>query len=449
MGTEQLDERSAVPVARTPFGLGPDADPPRASLPVRLTSGGLEGRRDVVGGTRTLVSAHDGDEASGSEVEPDAVGRGWVTPPGGARVEALFVLAGTSLGIGRTERVVAPVWLALSDLVNLDAIGDITDGLLEVEISMADGTVIGAGWPEPFCDAVVEVLRTQAEGGAPAAPSSDAVLDASFSPAAEHEPPVADADADADAAAAETDPTEADEVPAPPTLSIVPNVPDADEAGNGAGEPGAPDVRFDEVVSSEFERDADPVTPAAPHTPPPEAATGVFSAQPVVRNRSRRGEANGATAATPSDDASSNGVASASAVASTSAADAGDAAPSDGAARRAGALELEDVVYLGGYPGQTRKRKKCTAVLSHEGLEVAGPGDLQFRIAWDAVKTVEAQNSDEARFRMNTKIHRDSSALVVECDQGVTILLEARDCPTIPLRSAIGQLLVDLPVVVV
>jgi hypothetical protein len=116
---------------------------------------------------------------------------------------------------------------------------------------------------------------------------------------------------------------------------------------------------------------------------------------------------------------------------------------------RSGALELEDVVYLGGYPGQTRRRKKCTAVLTHEAIEVAGPGDLRFRIAWDSVKTVEAQNSDEARFRMNTKIHRDSSALVVECEQSVTILLEARDCPTIPLRSAITQLLVDLPVVVV
>ena len=57
------------------------------------------------------------------------------------------------------------------------------------------------------------------------------------------------------------------------------------------------------------------------------------------------------------------------------------------------------------------------------------------------VRTIEVQNADEARFRMNTKIHRDASALVIECDQGVTILLEARDCPTIALRSAISQLL--------
>ena len=65
------------------------------------------------------------------------------------------------------------------------------------------------------------------------------------------------------------------------------------------------------------------------------------------------------------------------------------------------------------------------------------------------MRTVEVQNADEARFRMNTKIHRDASALVVECDQDVTMLFEARDCPTIALRSAMSQLLAELAVVVV
>ena len=68
---------------------------------------------------------------------------------------------------------------------------------------------------------------------------------------------------------------------------------------------------------------------------------------------------------------------------------------------------------------------------------------------WEVIRTIEAQNADEARFRMNTKVHRDATALVMECDQGVTVLLEARDCPTIPLRGAIAQLVGDMPVVVV
>jgi hypothetical protein len=115
----------------------------------------------------------------------------------------------------------------------------------------------------------------------------------------------------------------------------------------------------------------------------------------------------------------------------------------------AASLELEDVVYLGGYPGQSKRRKKCVVTMGRSGLELSGPGDLRFRVGWEGVRTIEVQNSDEARFRMNTKIHRDASALVVECDQGVTILMEARDCPTIALRSAIAQLLAGLPVLVV
>lgn len=122
-----------------------------------------------------------------------------------------------------------------------------------------------------------------------------------------------------------------------------------------------------------------------------------------------------------------------------------EAAPAAAAA----ALVLEDVTYLGGYPGQSKKRKKCTATLTRDAVEVAGPNGLTFRVPWEVIRTIEAQNADEARFRMNTKVHRDATALVMECDQGVTVLLEARDCPTIPLRGAIAQLVGDMPVVVV
>jgi len=125
------------------------------------------------------------------------------------------------------------------------------------------------------------------------------------------------------------------------------------------------------------------------------------------------------------------------------------AADDIGAGEGSPSLELEDVVYLAGHPGQTKRRKKCTVRMSREALELDGPGDVHFRVGWDIVRTIEVQNSDEARFRMNTKIHRDASALVIECDQSVTILLEARDCPTIALRSAMSQLLAGLAVVVV
>lgn len=146
---------------------------------------------------------------------------------------------------------------------------------------------------------------------------------------------------------------------------------------------------------------------------------------------------------------SSQGAPAAAAAASTATTSSGprsDEAPTgpDGAA-----LVLEDVTYLGGYPGQARKRKRCTATLTRESVEIAAPNGGGFKVAWATVRTLEAQNADEARFRMNTKIHRDATALVFECEQDVTLLLEARDCPTVPLRGAIAQLVDDLPVVVV
>ena len=113
------------------------------------------------------------------------------------------------------------------------------------------------------------------------------------------------------------------------------------------------------------------------------------------------------------------------------------------------ALVLEDVTYLGGYPGEPKKRKRCTTTFTQEGIEVDGPNGLAFRVGWDVVNSIEAQNADEARFRMNTRIHRDASAVVVQCEQAVTLILEARDCPTLPLRSAIVQLVDQLDVVVV
>jgi len=447
--TAELFSVGEAPTSPDTGGVGPLG----RSLPVRLGSGsGREDRHERVGGSGNLVAADGGHEPGTADAEPDAVGRGWVTPPGGTPVEALFVLAGSSLGIGRTERVAAPVWLDLGDLVNLDAIGDPVDGLNEVEISMADGTVIGAGWTDGFCEAVLAVLTA-------AGPAATATA------------------ADAPAAAPEAA-TFADDSGSDPSHSPL-------------AAPGRPDVRFDEIdptsptaaAPTPEPTEGDAVSPDTglftSHAPATEqlaapvdtdgddggtGAGGVFSAQPVVRNRSRRSNESAESAPStgdladvpvtdPGSGSAADGDEASTPPTATSAADTvatpAPAATGAPAPPRAGALELEDVVYLGGYPGQTRRRKKCTAVLTHDGLEVAGPGDLSFRIAWDSVKTVEAQNSDEARFRMNTKIHRDSSALVVECDQSVTVLLEARDCPTIPLRSAITQLLVDLPVVVV
>jgi hypothetical protein len=324
----------------------------RGSIQLALpTDVAKEGQKYAVRGIQKVVTEARLDESTPDEPLPDAACRGWVDPPDQARIEALFVLAGLGLGIQRTDVVTTPVWLDLTEVEAMDALGEPQGGLIHVEIVMKDSTVVGAGWTDAFCTAVVSALT-----------------------------------GDSTPAMAESVPVSSD-----PVLEVAaPVVRDRSRLAEAAS------VEAGSVEGTEFEVAAAPSEQAALA---PEPVQSLSDVAPV--------------------DATSAG------------------------------LELEDVVYLGGYPGQTKKRKNCTAVLTRTGLEVVGPADLRFRMSWDSVTSVEPQNSDEARFRMNTKIHRDSSALVIECDQGITLLLEARDCSTVPLRSAITQLLSGLPVLVV
>ncbi len=306
---------------------------------------------DLRGGVSEVTGAVFGSAGATGEPEPDAVASGWVVPPGGSKVDAIFVLAGTLLGIGRVDRPASPVWLNLDDLVNLDAVGDPVDGLTAVEILMEDQRVIGAGWPDDFIDSIVEVLRAT--------------------------------------------------------------------AGRPTATPGSP-AAVGKPISDGVETHVEAHEPewAPPHDP-----TEAPMASPAVSQEMARVDSQAVAPAAVSEQISGDGPSA--------------------------ALELEDVVYLGGYPGQPRRRKRCTVSMSRGALELRGPSDLHVRIGWESVRSIEVQNSDEARFRMNTKIHRDASALVVECESDVTLLLEARDCPTLPLRAAISQLLGEVPVVVV
>lgn len=111
-----------------------------------------------------------------------------------------------------------------------------------------------------------------------------------------------------------------------------------------------------------------------------------------------------------------------------------------------GELTLEDVVYHGGYPGENKRRKKCVAVLSGAVLSVSGPSGPDFTLGWDTVHSIEVQNSDEAKFRLGVKAKRNSSVIVFECDQGVSIVLEAQEVPTMPLKGALHELLDGGPV---
>jgi hypothetical protein len=369
------------------------------------------------------------------EEEPDAFSPGWVQPMGRGREDAIFVLAGSSLGIGRTATTDAPVWIDLNRIRNVDALGDPADDTIEVELTLDDGRTIAARWTESFCDRVVSALVAGLEGGSRPVEGAPAPSDVAPSP-----PPASAVQGPAPHPAP------------PPSVApvVLPSAPVAEQVPPPVLPAGAPVPPHPSAPLPQH--DNSPVgAPPAPEPAPGPGATEVGSmfapAPPVGSDTDEHGQPEASPA--PGEGTDEYGFA-----ATTSLPDGplpGEKAVPPGLLPAAGstALVLEDVVYLRGYPGQNKKRKKCVVTLTDDAIDLQGPGGLSFRVAWDAVQTVEAQNSDEARFRMNTKVHRDATLLVVVCQQDVTILLEARDCPTIPLRSAISQLVSDLRVVVV
>jgi hypothetical protein len=112
------------------------------------------------------------------------------------------------------------------------------------------------------------------------------------------------------------------------------------------------------------------------------------------------------------------------------------------------ALIIQNVTYLGGHPTIKRRRKKCIGTLTRTAVELSGRG-TSLEIPWTDVVSVEAQNADEARFRISTRIQSESTALVIQLRDGATVLLEAHDCPKVPLKGAVAQLVDGLGVVVV
>jgi hypothetical protein len=391
---------------------------------------------------------------------PDAVGRG-VLGLTGEGEPTLFVLAGTSLGTTPVGTEGTPQWYDLRRLVNLDAVGDPVGARMPVEASFDGGPVLQALWPEPFCDQVVARLKEllesgqmAPEGGAAAAPSAAV-------------PPVSERSRDAgaiDASAGEVPGAAQQQLPPPPETSPYVSPPAPDQPTPAPPAPAQPEpFQQAPVQGAPLQPEpVQPVPPAAPEAfsqapapqpaaaPPPEAAAPGAPTQQAVPPPAAAPDAAPPPVAPqqvdPQADHPQPVVPAATAEAGLWAATddrplPGDGEPLHGAGEPSGELTLENVVYHGGYPGHTKKRKKCVAVMNAAGLTVNGPHGPDFHIGWDVVRTVEAQNSDEAKFRIGVKAHRRSTVVVFDCDQGVTIVLEANDVPTMPLKSALNEML--------
>lgn len=333
----------------------------------------------------TVVQPTRGESANGDVSAPDAVGRGVLGHDADAPAY-LFVLAGHSLGSTPVGGGGTPRWFDLRRLLNLDAVGEPTESRIPVEATFDGEPALLALWPEPFCDQVVDRLRELLDSGQ--------MLPEGSGPD-----------------------------PAPPAAASTFGVSTTGEQATPAQEREPQSTSGGSTAGA----DAFATRPADP-TPEPDATRSEGDDVPVGGNDSD------APLWAAMDDRP---------------------LPGDGP-RLAGGVEgeprgeltLEDVVYHGGYPGHTKRRKKCVAVLDSRGLAVSGPNGPDFSLPWDTVLSVEAQNTDEAKFRLGVKAKRNSTVVVFECEQGVSIVLEAHDVPTMPLKGALHELLDEGPVAV-
>ena len=102
--------------------------------------------------------------------EPDAVCRGWWAEPGAERQGALFMLAGTAMGVSVTDSftgdLARPEWVDLATVVHLDALGDPEGGVQTVELGLSSSPVrrppLSSPTSSPLSSGSVEVVAPSA-----------------------------------------------------------------------------------------------------------------------------------------------------------------------------------------------------------------------------------------------------------------------------------------------
>jgi hypothetical protein len=427
-------------------------------------------------------------ESSSSLSEPDASASGTVGVDGGPDEQALFVLDGSLFGVGRTQSGQDPIWVMLADVTNVDELGAPGPAGPTVEISVRDGMVLRATFPQRFCDTFIDALLADASAP-PVAPDPVPVAEPASEPAVAPAPgssavapsPVPGANPFAPVAPSPA-PAPAPIAPAPEPTAVAPAPEPTAVAPAPAPAPIAPAPEPAPIAPApEPTPVAEPATPIAGTSPaftpapdgpvvaqptvsPPAQDTVFAPTQPAVFPPSQTepiaDPAFSPAAAAPVPGPVSDPTA-------FPAAEGPGALPSDPslpawlqdpseqvAAAGATALDassaliIQNVTYLGGHPTIKRRRKKCIGTLTRTAVELSGRG-TSLEIPWTDVVSVEAQNADEARFRISTRIQSESTALVIQLRDGATVLLEAHDCPKVPLKGAVAQLVDGLGVVVV
>ena len=372
--------------------------------------------------------------ASGSG-NADTAG-GTVSISGGAPEVVSFVRHGSVFGFGRFGPGQDPVWIEFSDIVNIDELGEPGPDGPTVEISTVSGRVLVATFPQTFCDSLVDALvasMSERTGGpVPVGPESvGPVPEPRDDAPIEHLP----AASPVEAAPLPRDAGRESGLPPSPVLG-------ANPFAATPTEPVAPvEPAVPEPVAPVEPAFSEPVVPIEPAFPEPVAqAAGVepLLGIPVAGEFPGATSENSGTGALPPDASIPMWLQD----------PAHQASASGVVIKSESALVVEDVTYIGGHPSAKRKRKKCVGTLTRTSIEITGKG-IHIVIPWTDVVSIEAQNPDEARFRISTRIQAESTAIVIQQRDGATVLLEAHSCPKVPLQGAIVQLVDGVGVVVV
>lgn len=416
-----------------------------------------------------------------------AVVGGWVQRPDSVAVdlvETLFVLLPDRLGLGQTDGDERIRWIPMDAIQNLDAIDDSPLPLQTVEICLADGSTIKAGWTDSFSEQIVGVLISLISGGSPAATAPDPEIEtAPEQPAAD----VATADAPSMAVEADTTPDlpaapqserwieESAEVAVEPTgeadstawFSVGANIddPPLNPSVFTANEDLPAFLREELIKVNEEQRAAaapepQPPTALADLPAPPVEARGVApsEAPPVFGEPSHYN---------PATQYADSGLEPASTWSfddvlepAPPAADAQLPAPPAGAAIDPSSMAdhgqppwlapgmmwpepMRGVLYLGGHPAHSRKRKNGTMVFSPNGIDVGGVGlqNWSMSMEWAYVESVDIQGPDEVMFADHLKIDSASSALIVTMIDGTRMFFEVRTRRPPSLRSSLAPVL--------
>lgn len=388
-----------------------------------------------------------------------AVMSGWLQRPTSEAVDlidTLFVLTPDRLGLGHTDPNEALHWIPMDAIQNLDAIDDSPLPLQTIEVFLIDGSTITVGWIESFSEQVVSVLvallagQPQAASESQPAPATPATSDADAWIDDPSEPPTAPTSALSAEPSGGTDPSA--------WFSVGENIddPPLSPAAFTANED-LPAFLRAELIKVNEERKTVPSLADLPA--PPVAARGVApsEAPPVFGEPSHY---NPATQYADSGLEPTNTWSFDDVVEPDVPGPSGDpdVASGSGAGSAMGSEHgeppwlapgmmwpepMRGVLYLGGHPAHSRKRKNGTMVFSPNGIDVGGAGlqNWSMSMEWAYVEGVEIQGPDEVMFADHLKIDSASSALIVTMIDGTRMFFEVRTRRPPSLRSSLAPVL--------